>query len=393
MTRVSVVGVDGRPLGEWASDRVAAARLVLGADRHLQQVAIPASARRLTFGKLSEAIDAIRREEGPVVVLASGDPGFFGIVRVLRERGFDLEVSPAVSAVAAAFALIGINWDDAVVVSAHGRELSRALNVCRAWPKVAVLTGPGSGPAQIGAGLDGWPRRILVAERLGSPAQRLSECSPAQAAEREWAEPNLVVALGSPGPRVGWAAPARQVPARWALGEDDFEHRDGLITKAEVRAVALAQLGPGLGDLVWDVGCGSGALGVECARFGAAVIALDADPRQCDRARANGAAHGIDLRVLTGEAPGCLDSLPPPDAAFVGGGGVEVVAAVGRAGPRTVVAALAAVDRVAGVREVLRAQSYRVGGVALAANRFVDLPDGTTRLAATNPVFLVWGHR
>ena len=163
------------------------------------------------LGPLRPALDALAAHDGDAVVLASGDPGFFGIVRALRERGLDCTVLPATSSVALAFARAGLPWDDAVVVSAHGRELRAAVNVCRAYPKVAVLTGPGQGPAEIGAALAGWPRRLLVAEDLGGAGERLTECSPAAAAAREWTDPNVVLslaALATPAPQTPSAPPA-----------------------------------------------------------------------------------------------------------------------------------------------------------------------------------------
>jgi precorrin-6Y C5,15-methyltransferase (decarboxylating) len=331
--------------------------------------------------------------DGPAVVLATGDPGFFGVVRLLRTRGVDPDVIPAVSTISAAFAEVRLSWDDALVVSAHGRELRRAVNACRAAGKVAVLTAPDSGPAQLGAALTGLGRRMVVAERLGTPAQRVVECTPEEAAGRRWAEPNVVLVLGDDPAERGWAFPRRQSPPGWGLPDDAFEHRAGMLTKAEVRALALGHLGPGVGDLVWDVGAGCGSVAVECARFGAAVVAVDRDPDQCDRVRRNAAAHRVEVEVVRAAAPACLAGLPEPDAAFVGGGGLDAVAACAAREPRAVVVALAAVDRVAPAREALRRSAYRVGGAAVHCSRLADLPDGSTRLAATNPVFLVWGRR
>ncbi|HMA47422.1 MAG TPA: precorrin-6y C5,15-methyltransferase (decarboxylating) subunit CbiE [Frankiaceae bacterium] len=393
MTPITVVGIDDRPPAPWAAARLAAATLVVGAARHLDAVPVPARARRHVLGGLTAGLDAVAGHAGPVVVLASGDPGFFGIVRALRCRGLDVDVAPAVSSVSAAFAAVATSWDDAVVVSAHGRELRRAVNACRALPKVAVLTAPGGGPAEIGAALVGCQRRVVVGERLGSAEQRVTECTVEEAAQRRWDDPNVVLVLADRGSDRGWAHPRRQGPRRWGLPEDVFAHRDGMVTKAEVRATALAHLGPGLGDLVWDVGSGSGSVAVECARFGAAVVAVDRDQAQCARIRRNAAAHDVDVLVVDGDAPECLRPLPDPDAVFVGGGGVDVVTAAAGRAPRVVVVALAAVDRVGGVRDALAAASYDVGGVALAASRFAALPDGATRLVAANPVFVVWGHR
>ncbi|MEV6788005.1 precorrin-6y C5,15-methyltransferase (decarboxylating) subunit CbiE, partial [Streptomyces sp. NPDC051098] len=339
-----------------------------------------------------------------VVVLASGDPGFFGIVRVLAERfGADaLDVRPGAASVAVAFARIGLPWDDAVVVSAHGRDLRTAVNVCRAHPKTAVLTGPGAGAAELGAELAyrSADRVLVVASALGDPEhERVERLTPAQAAEREWEAVSVVLCLDESR---SLAAGQRTVagrdlgPSRWALDESAFAHRDSMITKLEVRALALARLGPRTGDLVWDVGAGSGSVAVECARFGAAVVAVEKTADGVGRIRANAAAHGVDVRAVHGSAPTVLSQLPDPDAVFIGGGGADlpaVVAASARRARRTVVVALAALDRVPAVRGALIAAGFTADGVLLNSARLAPLPGDVTRLAATNPVFLLWGDR
>ncbi|WP_345569342.1 precorrin-6y C5,15-methyltransferase (decarboxylating) subunit CbiE [Streptomyces plumbiresistens] len=380
------------------------ARLVVGGRRHLAAAPVPADAEQVVLGALAPALDVIERhveKRNPVVVLASGDPGFFGIVRVLVERfgAQALDVRPGVSSVAAAFSRVGLPWDDAVVVSAHGRDLRTAVNVCRARPKVAVLTGPGAGPAELGAALRADARVLVVASALGSPQERLERVTPTEAAARDWGTAVSVVlcldesrALGAvrtvAGPSAG--------PARWALDEGEFTHRDSMITKFEVRALALARLGPRLGDLVWDIGAGSGSVAVECARFGAAVTAVEKTLDGVGRIRANATAHGVDVRVVHGAAPTVLSDLDDPDAVFVGGGGRElpaVVTACARRARRTVVVAMAALDRVPAARAALTGAGFDCDGVLLQSSRLAPLPGDVTRLAATNPVFLLWGVR
>ena len=107
--------------------------LLVGAQRHLSTVD-SSSAERVVLGDIHRAIDRIAAHDGPCAVLASGDPGFFGIVRALRAAGLDVEVLPAPSSVAIAFARLGLPWDDALVVTAHGRSLNPVVNCCRAHP-------------------------------------------------------------------------------------------------------------------------------------------------------------------------------------------------------------------------------------------------------------------
>lgn len=421
---ITVIGMGQSLLGDRAAERLASATLVAGARRHLTAAGLPApgstaldpvaprssttSPQRIVelTGDLEPALAALAEAGGRRVVLASGDPGFFGVVRVLAERfGRDrLEVLPSVSAVAAAFAAAGLPWDDALVVTTHGRDPNPAVHACLAHPKVAVLTQPGFGPAELAERLRGSGRRLLVAERLGEPDERVVEGEPAAIEAGRWADPNVVLVLDEcravPAGK-GGAWPARRAPARWALPEAAFEHRDGMITKSEVRALALARLGPGLGDLLWDVGAGSGSVGVECARLGAAVIAVDRDPAACDLVAANAARHGVSVRVVEGTAPGALADLPDPDAVFVGGSGgalegiLPLVAARAR---RAVVVALTGAGRHARPERILvAARSLEEAGmdvdtVRLQAHRF----EVTTHLReslAINPVYLISGAR
>jgi precorrin-6B C5,15-methyltransferase / cobalt-precorrin-6B C5,C15-methyltransferase len=392
---LTVIGIDSRPLAPEAAAALAAADLVVGASRHLHAVALPAGAERIELGPVAPALAALGGRRA--VVLASGDPGYFGIVRLLREHGHDPVVLPAVSSVQQVFARLGRPWDDVPVVSAHGRELGPAVNVCRARPAVAVLTAPGAGPAEIGAALDGWPRTLVVAEGLGGPAERVTTLPAAAAAERSWDPLAIVLSLREPDavPARGWISGGEPVPppGGWALPDTAFTHRAGMVTKAEVRALVLARLGPRPGELVWDVGAGSGSIAVECARLGAAALAVERRPDDAARIAANAAAFGVDVRVVEGAAPAALAALPTPDAVFVGGGGPDVVAGVAGAAPSRVVVALAAIDRIAPTRAALQAAGYRVEGAQLAASRLADLPDGTVRLAATNPITLLWGTR
>ncbi|WP_326669725.1 precorrin-6y C5,15-methyltransferase (decarboxylating) subunit CbiE [Streptomyces canus] len=399
-----MITVVGTGTGAPPQECLAGAELVVGGRRHLDAVRLPEAAERIVLGPLAPALDTMAEyveKERRVVVLASGDPGFFGIVRVLAERfgPAALDVRPQVSSVAAAFARVGLPWDDAVVVSAHGRDLRTAVNVCRARPKVAVLTGPGAGPAELGAALTAHPRVLVVASALGTDDERVERVTPAEAAARDWGTAVSVVlcldesrTLGAVRTVAGPAAP----PARWALDEGEFTHRDSMITKFEVRALALARLGPRLGDLVWDVGAGSGSVAVECARLGAAVVAVEKAPDGVERIRANAAAHGVDVRIVQGSAPGALAELDDPDAVFVGGGGRElpdIVAVCARRARRSVVVAMAALDRVPAVRAALTDAGFDCDGVLLQSSRLAPLPGDVTRLAATNPVFLLWGAR
>jgi precorrin-6Y C5,15-methyltransferase (decarboxylating) len=234
---------------------------------------------------------------------------------------------------------------------------------------------------------------VYAAERLGTPTEHVADLAAEPA--RDLADPNVLISLDEQAagqPR--WLAGHPGAPDGWALPEDAFEHRDSMITKPEVRALVLARLGPAPGRTIWDVGAGSGSVAVECARFGAHVIAIEADPAQCEKIRRNAERHHVRLRVHHGRAPEALIGLPPADAVFVGGGDHTVLAAAIRlASPRKVVVTLAAVQRVGETAALLTASGYQAEGVQLQASRLTPLPAGQYRLAAQNPVFVLWGQR
>jgi precorrin-6Y C5,15-methyltransferase (decarboxylating) len=395
---ITVVGYDGGPLPAGASERLRAARLVMGGRRHLAEVDLPAGVRTVALrDDPAAALRAVAEEPGDVVVLASGDPGFFGVVRAVRRavQPRPVEVLPGLTSIALAFGRAGLEWDDAVVVSAHGRNPRTALAVARSQPKVAVLTDERCGPAELGAALAGRRDRVLVVgERLGLPGERVVEVTPEQAAEGTWQDPNVVLVLPSdravhpPAPRAVVAG--HRGPSRWALPVQEFSARGAMISKPEVRAVVLARLGPRLGEVVWDVGAGSGSVAVECARFGADVHAVERDPADAARVRENAAAHDVSVHVVASPAPAALRDLPDPDAVFVGGGGPEVVAACAARRPERLVVALATVERVAPTRDAL--VGYDVEAVLLQVSALAPLGDGH-RLLPAGPVFVLSGVR
>ena len=399
MSRITVIGLDGSPLSPEAESLLKKAVLVAGGERHLETLGVEPERAAILKDDLSGALDRIAEAGEPVVVLASGDPGFFGIVRLLGERfgTENLRVLPAVSSVARAFARAGFSWDDAITVSAHGRDPRRAVNACRAHPKVAVLTSPGCGPADLARELQGWGRTFFVAERLGEPDEHVLWGEAAKIVSMEWRDPNVVLVVD--GERVvgtkGWVSPGMSSPGGWALPEDDFEHRSGMITKPGTRALVLARLGPGPGDLVWDVGAGSGSVAIECARLGAAAIAIESDPESCARIRKNAARHDACVRVIEGEAPDALHDLPEPDAVFIGGSGgsfEEIVKLCAVRARRAVVLTLITLERIVPAGGILSDCGLEVETTLLQASRVKGVGK-LHRLAAETPVFVVSGRK
>jgi precorrin-6Y C5,15-methyltransferase (decarboxylating) len=365
--RVTVIGWDGSPLTAAARSALGAATLVAGAAHHLALPEVPPAAERIRLGSVTLAARRIAAHRGTAVVLADGDPGFFGVVRTLRapEFGLEVEVVPAVSAVAAAFARAGMPWDDAQVVVAHRRTLRRAVNVCRAHAKVAVLTSPGAGPAELGLLLEGVHRTFVVCEELGTDREQVSVVTSDKAADHIWRDPNVVIVIGGPvttGDDGDWIAgrdPAAG-PRGWTLPADAYGGGLGEGEAELLRAAQLARLGPRTGDLVWDIGCASGAFATEAARAGAAVLAVDRDAEACARTEAAARRHGVQLHVVHGTAPHVLENLPEPDVVRIAGGGAAVVSAVADRRPQRIVTHAMTRDAAELVGRDLSEHGYRV---------------------------------
>jgi precorrin-6Y C5,15-methyltransferase (decarboxylating) len=387
---IDVVGlVGGECFGAAARDALACATVVVGSDRHVAQAACPPDARHIAMtGALGAVFDAItdaRAHGERVCVLASGDPGFFGIVRSLSARfgSRGLRVHPAPSSVALAFARLGLNWDDAQVVSAHGRELGDALGALRGASKAAVLCSPENPPERIAASVSarGAHRQAIVLTRLGEPDEDVRIGRVDEIARGTFDPMSVLVLAGDTNeqPTLVWGAP-----------ESGYAHRDGMITKAEVRAVAISKLRLPRRGVLWDVGAGSGSVGIECAHLCPAlrVVAVEHDPESAQRIAHNAHAHGVEIDVVEGRAPEALTELASPDRVFVGGGGIDVLDVVlARLQPGgVVVATYAVLDRAV-------AAWHRLGNlceVSVARGRATG--ELGVRLEAQHPVFVAWNE-
>ncbi len=392
-SQLAVVGLfAGEPVGKDAWHALESAELVVGGQRHLS--VLRPSCRSIPIeGDLKPVLDAIEAETGHVCVVASGDPGFFGMVRSLAERfGHDrLEVHPGPSSVAIAFARLGLSWDDAVVVSAHGRSLEAAINALTkalsTANKGAVLTSPANPPQAIGMALldaSSLDRelQVVVCSQLGEPYESLTRCTLNELATGQWDPLSIVIILRD-------QTTASRPTLAWGLPEDRFEYRDGMITKAEVRAVALGKLAIPSFGVLWDIGAGSGSVAIECAALapGLQVIAVERNADDAKRIEANASAHGVTIEVVVNEAPAALSQLPDPDRVFIGGGGIDVLDAVlARLKPGgRVVATYAALDR------ALQAYERLGSMVEVSVSRAESIGD-SVRFAANNPVLVAWGQ-
>jgi precorrin-6B C5,15-methyltransferase / cobalt-precorrin-6B C5,C15-methyltransferase len=337
--RVCVIGISAggaQSLSLALRERLDKAELLAGGARHLAYFP-DFGGERLAIGHPLEAwveAVAVAADAGrQVVVLASGDPLFYGIGTRLRARlGADrLEFHPHATSLQLACARLGLPWEDAAWVSIHARPFENLRRVLGRYATIGVLTDGSQTPEAlcrwlVEAGVDEYD--VAVLENLGAANERLSQGRPETLLGRTFAPLNVVLLRR----RVDWVSPPRATSALLGTPESAFDHRrtgEGMITKAEVRAVTLARLQPLSTDIAWDIGAGSGAVSIEWGRLltHGIVYAVEHDAEAFARLQTNVQAHrAYNVVPLHAEAPACLAELPDPDGIFIGGSGGQLAA-------------------------------------------------------------------
>lgn len=326
MPWLSIVGIgaDGeRGLSAEARRCIAESALVVGAARQL------ALASSLIRGEVMEwpapfsvGIERVMARRGvPTCVLASGDPFFFGVGATLAPRlmAGEFVCHPVPSSVSLAAARLGWALQDTDVVSLHGRDLYEIVRYLVPGRRVLALSWNGATPAELARLLTArgfGSSRLVVLEALAGSSERVRE-APAHALSFDDVQDLNVVALELSGSQRALGSLCRA-----SLPDAAFEH-DGQLTKRDMRAITLSALAPWPGARLWDVGAGSGSIGIEwmLAHPACQAVAIERDAERCARIGRNARNLGVPrLDVRHGEAPAALAALPTPDAVFIGGG-------------------------------------------------------------------------
>ncbi|MFI8868461.1 precorrin-6y C5,15-methyltransferase (decarboxylating) subunit CbiE [Streptomyces sp. NPDC053707] len=327
VSAVSVVGIgaDGWPgLPESARAVLRDAEVLIGGERQLGLLPPDCGGLRVPWpSPLRPAVRGLLAAHAGsrTAVLASGDPMFYGIGRALTEElgAGALRVLPHPSSVSYACARLGWPVEDTGTVTLVGRPTARLAAALHDGRRLLVLSADATTPAAVAALLRerGFgPSRMRVLEQLGSPAE---DCLDGTAGT--WEHP--------PGdPLNVIAVDCRSTPDALRLGavpglpDEAYEH-DGQLTKRHVRAATLGVLAPAPGELLWDIGGGSGSIAAEWMRThpSCRAVTVERDPVRAARIARNADRLGVPgLRVVTGRAPDALAALPVPDAVFIGGG-------------------------------------------------------------------------
>ncbi len=377
---------------------IESADILVGGKRHLEYFKDSPAEKKEIGKNLKEVVEFIknRSEKESAVVLASGDPLFFGIGSLLIQSlgAENVCICPNITSVAAAFSRIKEPWHDARVISIHGRfdgqELSDAL---LRHDKLAVLTDPVKNPAWLAdfllkKGMTDF--RFCVLEQLGSDTEHSEWYGLEQAAGRAFSEPNIVILKRMSSPR---GEPYLHI----GMPEEAYQHQEGLITKAEVRAVTLSRLCLCSPDhILWDLGAGSGSVSIEAGLFikTGQIIAVEQRADRIAQIENNKRQFGIkNLKIIHAVIPDGLEHLPEPDRIFIGGGGKHlgkiIASAAGYLKPGGImVINTVLIQNIETAITALKQSGFKSDIVQMQVSRSRDMPWGQ-RLEAQNPVWII----
>ncbi len=403
--KVHIVGIgDDGVEGMTAQARrlVEAADVLVGPESCSTLVPAVLRGRLVSAANLEELVERIEAAGAKrVVVLASGDPLFYGTARyVCSKLGKDrFEVVPHVSSMQLAFARVKESWEDAFLANLSGQSIERVVDRVRSSETAGLFTSdqwpaPAVARALLDEGIDYF--QAYVCENLGSPDERVTQGSLADIAKDSFATPNVMILVRK----------ARVADKPGHVGTRMFGNPDecflqsrpkrGLLTPAEVRSLALAELQLRPTSEVWDVGAGSGSVGLEAARIArdGRVHAIEMDPDDHALIRENAARFGVmNLNPVLGRAPEAWASLPDPDAIYVGGSGRDVAMLVEQAWSRLkpggrLVTACNSIENLAAMHTLLRSRSNDAAYWMVNIARGIEQLD-RIRFEAINPIFLI----
>lgn len=398
------IGEDGLAgLTEAGRGLIARAELLIG-EKHVLEIVPDSGCARLAVGaNLDRAVQEISKSPRKrIVVLAEGDPLFYGVARFLCDKlGKDrFEVVPHVSTMQLAFARVKESWEEAFLTNLATHGVDRVLDAVRGAEKVGLFTTEAFPPAAVARAL--LDQKIdyftgYVCENLGSPDERVTRGDLAELAEMEFSPLNVMVLVRKPGVP---DRPSEAIGRRLFGNPDDAflqsRPKHGLLTPCEIRSMVLAELDLGPASIVWDVGAGSGSVAVEAAQIAASgtVYAVEMDPDDHQLIIENAKRFGVtNLVPVLGRAPEAWASLPDPDAVFVGGSGRGICRLVEAAFQRLrkggrLAATMSSIDNLAETHHMLHALAGDVKAWMINVARG-NYQLERVRFQAINPTFVV----
>ncbi|WP_416150838.1 precorrin-6y C5,15-methyltransferase (decarboxylating) subunit CbiE [Salipaludibacillus sp. HK11] len=290
--------------------------ILVGGERQLAFFPDYTGEKKVLKGGLAELVTLLSKETRKIVVLASGDPLYYGIGSYLAKK-LDVDVYPYLSSIQLAFARMNERWDDAYVTSVHGRSINGLAQRINGREKIALLTDEENNPSAIAKYLRSFGMteyRGFVAENLGGEKEHCAFYSLDEMETKEFSTLNVVILQKT-----------EDVKA-WPMGIDDEEFHQrkpekGLLTKKEIRTLSIMALNLHESSTVWDIGTCTGSVAIEAsliAKYGR-VYAIEKNEYDLENCRLNQVKFRTDFTVIQGKAPDHLGTFPDPDAIFIGG--------------------------------------------------------------------------
>lgn len=433
MLKLYVIGIGYKPFSEEIIEIIHGSEFILTSERLFDifkesEEYLKVKEKVKVINKVDETFEFIKSQisnpKSQIVLLASGDPLFYGIGRrAIKELGKEaVQIIPDLSSIQAAFSKIKESWDDAFLISLHGgpdphkrRNMPYTVTdiplLLERHNKIAILTDKENNPSKIAqvllesAALSHYRTaalKLFVCEKLGYPDEKITEGAPGEIEKLAFSHPNLVIilnqSLNNKESTEASKVSAIQKDSDFGLSEDDIIHSGGLITKDEVRAVTLHKLRLMNKGVFWDIGAGSGSVSLEAAKLcpDLKIYAIEKDRQQIQNILSNQQKFGVDnILLVKGEAPESLKEIPFPQRVFIGGSGgrlEEIIKFIADISVDIVVINAATIETLNKAVKSLQQSDYDLDVVQINVSRMRKIGEGNY-FSALNPIFIIRGRK
>ncbi|MGE8000414.1 precorrin-6y C5,15-methyltransferase (decarboxylating) subunit CbiE [Lysinibacillus sp. NPDC093190] len=375
---------------QWIED----CEVLVGGERVLEFFPNFTGEKMLIKGGLSALVERLSTETRNTVILASGDPLFYGIGGYLAKK-LDIDVYPYMSSLQLAFSKMGESWQDAYVTSIHGRSMKGLAQRIDGKKKVALLTDAENNPNELARYLKHFGMteyRAFVAENLQGTNEKFGWYSLDELEMADFSPLNVVILQQT------------SVPKRYALGIDDEEFSQrkpdkGLITKKEIRVLSLQAMQLQKDSIIWDVGTCTGSMAIEAGKLApeGQIFAVEKNAPDLENCLQNQQKFRVDITAIHSKAPAGLENFPDPDAIFIGGTGGEMVELLQLCCTRLkpngrIVLNAATIENLYKAVEAIKSCGFAVDILQAQLARSKPILD-MTRFVPLNPIYIISAYR
>jgi precorrin-6Y C5,15-methyltransferase (decarboxylating) len=339
---VFVIGINDdeeiKELSDELKSNLRESELIVASKRYFRTLGkyLPSAKLMAYPANFYDGIASLINKYNTLSFIASGDPGFFGILSFLNTKVShqNIKVYPALSSVALAFSSIGLAWDDAKIITLHGREPFNFLRNVRCSNKIAILCSPKNPPEKIAAFLLKSGEEFYlsgVGSNISKGKRDINILNLKDISKRSW-DPNSILVLVRNDPLTMHLPMSKTYSAHsyvknWAINENEFLHDKGMITKAEVRSFVLSKLNLSDSAVLWDIGSASGSVAIEASLLfpGLRVYAIEKNPKRAENLAKNADKFDVSIEIIVDDFFNVIDCLPKPNCVFIGGGKIKAL--------------------------------------------------------------------